>query len=360
MSLLLFWQSAGGGGPTFLVAFLDDEEAHGMLRKNVASQSVGCQLVNASDGTAFTGAASVSVTIDNGVQGAGAGTAPAHEGNGYHSYTPTQAETNGNHIAFTFTGTGAVPRTVQAYTISYDPHDVGDLGLTALTGHVPQTGDAFVRLGAAGAGLTALGDTRVANLDATVSGRMATYTQPTGFLAATFPASVASPTNITAGTITTVTNLTNAPTSGDLTATMKTSVTTAATAATPIAASVTGAVGSVTGAVGSVTGAVGSVGAGGITAASHAAGAFDAASLATDAANEIADALLDRNMATGADSGSPTVRTVRQALRMLRNKASISAGTLTVTAEDDTTASWTAAVTTAAGDPITAVDPASA
>jgi hypothetical protein len=40
----------------------------------------------------------------------------------------------------------------------------------------------------------------------------------------TFPTSVASPTNITAGTITTVTNLTNAPTAGDLTATMKASV----------------------------------------------------------------------------------------------------------------------------------------
>lgn len=62
------------------------------------------------------------------------------------------------------------------------------------------------------------------NLDAAVSSRMATYTQPTGFLAATFPATVASTTNITAGTITTVTNLTNAPTSGDLTATMKASV----------------------------------------------------------------------------------------------------------------------------------------
>lgn len=37
---------------------------------------------------------------------------------------------------------------------------------------------------------------------------------------------LATPTNITAGTITTVTNLTNAPTSGDLTATMKTSVNT--------------------------------------------------------------------------------------------------------------------------------------
>lgn len=57
---------------------------------------------------------------------------------------------------------------------------------------------------------------------------------------------LATPTNITAGIITTVTNLTNAPTSGDLTATMKTSVTTAATAATPTAAAVTGAVGSVT------------------------------------------------------------------------------------------------------------------
>lgn len=69
----------------------------------------------------------------------------------------------------------------------------------------------------------------------------------------TFPSSVASPTNISGGTITTVTNLTNAPTSGDLTATMKTSVTTAATAATPTAASVTGNIG------GNVVGSVGSV-----------------------------------------------------------------------------------------------------
>jgi len=82
-----------------------------------------------------------------------------------------------------------------------------------------------------------------------------------------FTAALATPTNITAGVITTVTNLTNAPTAGDLTATMKTSVTTAATASTPVAASVTGAVGSVTGNVGgnvvgtvaSVVGAVGSV-----------------------------------------------------------------------------------------------------
>lgn len=44
----------------------------------------------------------------------------------------------------------------------------------------------------------------------------------------TFPATIASSTNITGGTITTVTNLTNAPTNGDLTSTMKASVATAA------------------------------------------------------------------------------------------------------------------------------------
>lgn len=103
----------------------------------------------------------------------------------------------------------------------------------------------------------------------------------------TFPSSIASPTNITAGTITTVTNLTNAPTNGDFTATMKASITTAATAATPsvtvsdktgfklasdglaavttwtvgitgnITGNLSGSVGSVSGAVGSVTGNVG-------------------------------------------------------------------------------------------------------
>jgi hypothetical protein len=73
----------------------------------------------------------------------------------------------------------------------------------------------------------------------------------------------------------------------------------------------------------------------------------------------IADAILDRNMATGTDSGSPSVRTVRQALRFLRNKWSISGSTMTVTKEDDATSSWTAAVTgTAGADPITSVDPA--
>ena len=91
-----------------------------------------------------------------------------------------------------------------------------------------------------------------------------------------------------------------------------------------------------------------------------ATGAIGTGDIAAAALNEIADAILDRNMTTGTDSGSPTVRTVRQALRASRNKVAIVAGTATVYKEDDTTASWTAAVTTTAGDPISAVDPADA
>jgi hypothetical protein len=99
------------------------------MKKNVSSQSIGAQMVTSADGAAFTGAVSVAVTVDNGPQTAGAGAAPVHEGNGYHSYSPTQAETDGDHIAFTFTGSGAIPATVQVYT------------------NFPQTGDSFARLG---------------------------------------------------------------------------------------------------------------------------------------------------------------------------------------------------------------------
>ena len=74
---------------------------------------------------------------------------------------------------------------------------------------------------------------------------------------------------------------------------------------------------------------------------------------------ENADALLNRDMSTGTDSGSASVRTVRQALRFLRNKWSIAGTTLTVTKEDDTAASWTAIVSTdAAADPVIGSDPA--
>src|SRR3990167_8274738 len=90
-----------------------------------------------------------------------------------------------------------------------------------------------------------------------------------------------------------------------------------------------------------------------------ATGGIGSGAIAAAEKNSLADAFLDRNMATGTDSGtdSTVFRTVRQALRTLRNKDAIVAGTRTVYKEDDTTASWTAAVATTAGDPISSVDP---
>jgi phage baseplate assembly protein W len=110
------------------------------MKKNVASQVIGAQMVSATDGSAFTGAVTVAVTGDAGSQATGSvgSGACTHEGNGFHTYAPAQAETNYDHIAFTFTGTGAVPVTIQVYTT------------------FPQTGDNFARLGApAGASVSA-------------------------------------------------------------------------------------------------------------------------------------------------------------------------------------------------------------
>ena len=83
----------------------------------------------------------------------------------------------------------------------------------------------------------------------------------------------------------------------------------------------------------------------------------DIAALPT--AVENADTLLDRDMSTGADSGSTTVRTVRQALRALRNKWGFPGGTYTVYKENDSTISWTGTPTTdASAEPLTGLDPA--
>ncbi len=53
-----------------------------------------------------------------------------------------------------------------------------------------------------------------------------------------------------------------------------------------------------------------------------------------------------------------TSRDLLSAIRYLRNKVAIVGSTMTVYAEDDATAAWTAAITTTAGtDPVTTVDP---
>lgn len=90
------------------------------MKKNISGQKIGVQMVSASDGSAFTGSVTVSVTGDAGTQATGSvgSGACTHEGNGYHTYAPAQAETNYDLIAFTFTGTGAIPATVQVFTVN--------------------------------------------------------------------------------------------------------------------------------------------------------------------------------------------------------------------------------------------------
>jgi len=128
---------------------------------------------------------------------------------------------------------------------------------------------------------------------------------------------LATPTNITAGTITTVTNLTNAPTVGDFNATMKTSL----NAATP--ASVVGAVGSVTGNVGgNVTGSVGS--------------------LATQAKADVNAEVLDvLNVDTFAEPGqeippatTTLVKKIGYLFKLLRNKITTTSTQINIFADD--------------------------
>lgn len=91
------------------------------MLKNTAGQKIGGQLISLSDGTIVTtGTTTVYVTGDAGTQAAGSVGAGActHEGNGYWTYAPAQAETNYDLVAFTFVNTAAVTGTVQVFTSS--------------------------------------------------------------------------------------------------------------------------------------------------------------------------------------------------------------------------------------------------
>jgi hypothetical protein len=78
-------------------------------------------------------------------------------------------------------------------------------------------------------------------------------------------------------------------------------------------------------------------------------------SIGSSVLNDIADAILRRDwMAVAA----PASRSVLNALRAIRNRVALAAGTMTVYEEDDATTAYTATVTTnPAAEPITEIDP---
>lgn len=87
------------------------------MKKNTAGQTISFQMVAKADlEPVVTGTPTVYYTGDGGTQATGSGTA-THEGNGEWSYTPTQAETNYDHVSFTMVLTDAVNQTVNVYPV---------------------------------------------------------------------------------------------------------------------------------------------------------------------------------------------------------------------------------------------------
>jgi hypothetical protein len=250
-----------------------------MFRKNVAGQFIHFQGVDSSTGGIKSG---VSWTARRCIDGtfAAAGLTVTEDGTtGWYKAALTQADTNGNNIGFNFTGSGAVPQTVNIVTTACDPTTATNFGITALPA---------VASGSAGAVLIdGTGTAAISNssgkvlLQATQSGvTIPTVTTVTNQLTA---AQVATGVwqDTTAGDFTTALSIGKSVMNG---VSLGTGLTVAAVSGA--VGSVTGAVGSVTGAVGSVTGnvggnVVGSVGS--VTAAVALTAAYDAAKTAAAA-----------------------------------------------------------------------------
>jgi hypothetical protein len=103
-----------------------------VYRKNTASQFVSFQGVDSSTGGIKSGVTWTVRRCIDGTFAAGGGTVTEDSTNGWYKYAMSQADTNGNNISFNFTGSVAVPQTVNIVTTAADPTDVVRFGLSAL------------------------------------------------------------------------------------------------------------------------------------------------------------------------------------------------------------------------------------
>lgn len=175
-----------------------------MYPRNAASPeriAIGAVVLIA-DGTVQTSGVSVSVRGQGGASGAGAGTIAFD--NGILEYTPTQGETDFTSFVVVAFKTGCIP-----------------VSQTIITSASATPGYAGVDWGFVANKTTtnALTGTTIATTQKVDVETIKTQAV-TAAAGVTFPASIASPTNITAGTITTTTNLTNLPAAAALEATL--------------------------------------------------------------------------------------------------------------------------------------------
>lgn len=103
-----------------------------MFRKNTSGQFVYFQGVDATSGGIKSGVTWTMRRCIDGTFAAGGATVTEDSTNGWYKAALTQADTNGNNIGYNFTGTGAVPVTINIITTAADPTDGVRLGLTAL------------------------------------------------------------------------------------------------------------------------------------------------------------------------------------------------------------------------------------
>lgn len=216
-----------------------------MYRKNVSGQFVCFQGVDATTGGIKSGVTWTMRRCLDGTFAAGGGTVTEDGTTGWYKCALAQADTNGNDCSFNFTGTGAIPQTVNIVTTACDPTTATNFGITALPA---------VASGSAGAVLIdGTGTAAISNS----GGKVLLQATQTG---------------VTIPTVTTVTNQLTAAqiatgvwqdaTAGDFTTASSIGKSLYTSGNAPGAASGIAIVGSNMGTVSSVTGAVGSVTAG--------------------------------------------------------------------------------------------------
>jgi hypothetical protein len=118
-----------------------------MLRKNVAGQFIHIQGVDATTGGIKSGVTWTMRRCLDGTFAAGGATITEDSTNGWYKVALTQADTNGNDIGYNFTGTGAIPVTINVLATAADPTDGVHFGLTAIPNAVAGAANGLVICG---------------------------------------------------------------------------------------------------------------------------------------------------------------------------------------------------------------------
>lgn len=274
------------------------------------------------------------------------------------------AATGADTVAVTLKGaTGMAQVSVEIQLVAFNPQDADDLGLTALTGNTPQTGDSFARLGApAGASVSAdvAGlqtdtdniQTRLpaalvgGRVDASV-GAMAADVMTAASLAADAGTEIG--TAVWATTVRALTDKTGfALSSAGIQAiwdALTSALTTVGSVGKLIVDNLNASISSIAALLpvalvgGRIDASVGAMAAGTVTAAAIATGAIDADALAADAVAEIFTTQMTESYA--ADGVAPTLAQALFLMQQRLTEFSIAGVTITVKKLDGTTAAAT-------------------